>query len=281
MKRSLLAINGGLSLRALTTIALAAGSAAMLAPTALADISGFGDFSGFQINKVDIAGAPAVTPPTSITLTGQGAGESRSIFFKTKQDVAQFQVNFKYRLLNLNNNGFGSGAFGMAFVVHNSGFAEFATGSGGGGLGYTGISSRSIALGITNLFTAAHAYNGSTSDVYTGGAIGGTPPSTSPVNPGLSNPIAVTITYSGSLLSYSLTDTVTNATTGTRTTALGSLATIVNGSTAFVGFTASTSNDFADQIISDFSFSNTIPAPGTASGLTLAALLAARRRRAA
>ncbi|MFM8221130.1 MAG: lectin-like domain-containing protein, partial [Planctomycetaceae bacterium] len=158
--------------------------------------------------------------------------------------TSPFQVNFTY-------TGQTTGDEGIAFVVQNDPQGLAALGSAGTGLGYAGIQN-SLALLLD-----MGAGNG------TALATGGEIPllgSTGAINLQSGHPIAVSLVFDPvrNLLVQTLTDTVTSQ-TFTQTYSQTNLAGLLNGTSAWVGFTAGTSANGANQTVSNFSIV-TLPA---------------------
>jgi hypothetical protein len=229
------------------------------ASAAQAQIAGF---STFTLN----GGATATS--SVLTVTDNGGSEARSAFFNTKQSVTAFNVNFVYTASG------DKAADGAAFVLQNSGSGASALGAAGGSLGYSGITpSAAFELNLygPNTTGAAFKTNGSTG----GYAATGT------VNIASGDPIAVVLSYNGSVLSATLTDQTTSATYSTAY--VTNLASVLGSSTAFVGFTGGTGGSAATQTISNFTFVSA-PEPGSVALIGSAFLpfagLIVRRRRA-
>jgi Legume lectin domain len=227
---------------------------------ASASIIGFGDFSNFTINPVnDGKPAPTVSPGT-IHLTNPSPLEARSVFYNVPQTIANFTAAFTYRAVG---ESVGEGA---AFVIQNSPAGTQAVGGSALGLGYSGINNSSA---IT-LETA------SKSGLFFNGSVGAGSTNTKPSVDLLSgHAISVLLTYNGTILNESLTDTVTGASPFT-TSYVVNLPAIIGSSTAYIGVTASTNNNaFAigtDQYFSDFTFTN-VPEPSPITILAVGCVL--------
>lgn len=239
----------------LATLA-ALGLAATCPQAAEAQVSGFG--SGFTTNSNYPSGVPTISSDGStLTLTNSGGSEATSAFYGTKQDVTNFTASFDYTDVN------GGGADGVTFTLQNQSLN--ALGSNGSGLGYAGISpSAAIALNIyqghtapgTNLLTGGAYPSLSSPDYY----------NTSPANLDSGHPIHVVLTYDGSNLTETLTDTTNASDVFSHTYTGVNLAGAVGGSTAFVGFTGGTGGLVSTQTISNFAFRNAAtPAPEPSS----------------
>lgn len=237
---------------------------ALIASSASADIIGLTPGS-YQYNHAD-AGSPPVLGPDSIQLTTGGA-QRRSIFFIDRQDITGFTASFTYHAESV-------GSFGnfpaLAFVLqdHSDGVNSLGVG-------------RTAYEGITNSAAVSIEYNSnavaSFSGFFTGGSIGSGSNNTAPVNAYNGNEIGVTIAYSGSLLSVVLEDLATGDVYDSGPILVGSLASTIGSSTAFVGFTA-TSDTGANHFLSDFRFTS-VPTPGSLAMFSLLGVSAARRRR--
>jgi len=244
-------------------------------PAAIADIMGFGDFSQFSINQADGASGPTVGPNT-IRLTNQAEGESRSIFHRTRQPITEFQASFTYRA-----SGTPTGEFGACFVIQNSGQGpqSVATPLASGiptHFGYSdlwGTFANSVAISLEYGWLTN---NSSSTGRYTHGFVGGGSNNTAPLNLFSGNPIDVSVTYNGTLLSVRQRDTVTNAVFD-----VGYLINIpqfVGRNDAYVGFTASTNrNTMTNQDFTNLQFRG-VPEPSSLL-LTATALAAFARRR--
>lgn len=237
-----------------------------------ANVFGLNNLSGWTYNQpLSDTGTPADLPDAdTIHITSLGTNQSRSIFYNTPQQFAEFLVKFTYRAANASVFGCD---YGATFTLQNSPDGRFAVGGTDFGLGYDGIrNSAAVSLQLQS----------NSSGYYTGGSVG-SGSSVDPVNLISGNPINVTLSYNGNILSETLVDSVT-AETYQRNIIVGDLTTPIGGPLAYVGFTASTttgqcSGDAADQYISGFEFT-VIPEPATLSLMLMAGLLLARGRRA-
>jgi hypothetical protein len=195
------------------------------------------------------AGTPTYVPSVAgnvLTLTTAVNGEATSFFFDTPMYIGAFQAKFTYQDVTKN------GADGMAFCLQNDPRGLSAVGPGGNDLAYTGITP-SAALGM-ELFGEV----GSVGWIYlTNGATAASYNSPFPVNLASGDPIDWTVTYNGSSITLTMFDETTSG-AYTNTFSVGSLATVLGGDTAYIGFTGATGGYNALQNISNFSF---VPVP--------------------
>ena len=238
------------------SIAAGALVAALASASARAGIMGFGDFSGFSVNQSDSDAAPSISGGT-ILLTNQRFDEDRSIFANTRQDISSFRASFTYQASNV--SAYNTSGGGAAFVIQNSsaGANAVETYIGATMVGTSGIS--------PDAATTLELYGGSNtaSGYYTNGASPNGSPSSSPVNLASGDPIDVTVTYNGSLLQESLMDTVTSA--SYTSSYLTNIPSIVGDSYAYVGITAGNgTQEEANQEVSNFQFTSSVPEPATA-----------------
>lgn len=179
---------------------------------------------------------------TALTLTDGGTMEAASAFASAPQRITSWRARFTYQATNLSNGG-GDGA---AFVLQRDPRGITALGDNGNGLGYGGMT----AITHSGAFRM-DMYQDSGTDVATGGSV----PlygSTTPVNLLSGDPIRVTLTYDGAVLSERLHD-LTTGDTYVNEDALN-LPAAVGSNTAFVGFTGASGADTAVQTVRDFTF---------------------------
>jgi hypothetical protein len=237
-------------------------------------IAGFGDFSGFTINRADSTSLPSLTPGT-IQISTAAFTESRSIFFNTPQDISNFTASYSFRSVKQSQLG----PLGIAFVLQNSldGPSEVAPplipfiGYGGGSEGPGGGGIRSFfakSLGVT-LENGTVSQGSSSTGIYTNGVIQGGSYDVSPLNMFSGDWINVQLTYNGSVLHQVLTDATTLA--SHENLFQINIPAVVGGSTAYVGFTAGTGFNPGDQYISDFHFVSGVPEPSSLMMLLSAA----------
>jgi len=154
--------------------------------------------------------------------------------------VQKFTTDFNFQLPT-------SSADGFTFAIQNAAKGMNAIGGNGSYLGYGGIGT-SVAVKF-DLYSNSGEGADSTG-VYTNGAVP-TLPSVDMTGSGLDlhsgNIMKAHITYDGSTLTVTITDTVTNETF--TTSAAVNIPSIVGDSTAYVGFTGGTGGLTATQNI--------------------------------
>jgi autotransporter-associated beta strand protein len=202
--------------------------------------------NGFNLNGTGwtLNGGPAVANDV-LTLTTNANNQTRSAWFNTQQPTNQnFTAVFDY------TRGAGSGnpADGWTFTLQNQ--AATALGTGGGGLGYGGITpSASLQVNIYNP-------NGRGIAVRTNGAVagGGNYTAVAPVDI-FNGTVRFTVNYTAgtNALNIVLTQGANTFTLPTQTVNLAS----VLGANTWVGFTGATGGENATQTISNFSFNLT------------------------
>ncbi len=203
-----------------------------------------------------------------LRLTDDGGNEASSAYYVIPVDVSRFTTQFTFQA----NSG-PDIADGLTFILQRAG--TDALGWAGGAMGYgavftggTGGIPNSIAIKF-DLYNNEGEGSNSTG-LYTNGAApmaaGSIDLSPTGINLHSGNPFLVTMTYDGTTLSVTLTDTVTSA-TATQTYTIDIPATI-GGATAYAGFTAGTGGQSAKQEILSWTYTASAPtAPNAPFGL--------------
>jgi hypothetical protein len=228
-----------------------------------------GTTSQFRFN-----GSSAKIVGSSLQLTS-AANQAASIFARTSVNVARFSTSFNIQLLK----GTNPIADGMTFTIQNAGLT--AVGSAGGGLGYASLR-KSVAVKFDLYNNTGEGVN--STGLYTNGA---SPTGTNSINltgTGIDlhsgHVFSVAMTYDGTKLQVTITDTVTHATATQSYTV--NIPTIVGSSTAFVGFTGGTGSLTAVQNILNWTYTvipaGSAPAASPASVTTTTSPLAAALR---
>ena len=215
----------------------------------------------FKASSFDLNGGAAITSGGLLQLTSGGGDEGRSAWFATKVPVQTFTTDFTFQLTDAQADGF-------AFVIQNAGPA--ALGADGGGLGYLGIP-QSVALKF-DLFNNAGEGPDSTG-LYTDGAAPIVPAinlSGTPINLHSGDSFAAHITYDGTDLTLTLTDSSTLG-TWSHSWPINIPAT-VGGNTAYVGFTGGTGALTATQDINAWTYLPALSTPNYPAGFDGAGL---------
>jgi hypothetical protein len=208
---------------------------------------------------------------THLQLTDTTAeNESASAFWTTPVNVQAFTTNFAFQLTSPNADGF-------TFTIQNAGIT--ALGPSGGGLGYGPDASGGTAGMATSVAVKFDLYNNegegtNSTGLYTDGASPTTPATTlgGGVNLHSGDIMAAQLTYNGTTLTLTITDTATPADTFTTSWPIN-IPSTVGGNTAFVGFTGGTGGETAQQeiITWTYSTSGTTIQPAAAPLFSLAA----------
>lgn len=213
--------------------------------------NGFSNLNGFSIN------GNAQQAGTALRLTDGGGNEASSVWYNTKVNVTSFTASFTFRLTNANADGF-------TFCLHNDPSGTSALGYTGGGLGYgpdfawrTGVASIANSVAVKFDLYDNEGEGTNSTGIYTNG-MPPTTPSTDLTGTGIDlhggNTMKATFTYSGSILTVRITDTVTHA-SATQTYTID-IPNTVGGATAYVGFTGGTGALTAVQDILSWTYTH-------------------------
>jgi hypothetical protein len=205
--------------------------------------SGFAGAAG----QLSLNGSPAKIVGRNLQLTDGHPSQKSSAFFRTPVGVSAFHTEFRLLLTSPT-------ADGMTFTIQ--GVAPTALGSPGSGLGYEGIA-KSVAVKFdlhdnngegansTGLCVKGESPNATNSVKLTGTGI----------NLRSGHPLGLVIDYDGTTLVVTITDTVTQA-SATESYPVN-IPALVDGKTAYVGFTAATGGLTADQNVLDWTYTAT------------------------
>jgi hypothetical protein len=217
--------------------------------------SGFASVQGLTLN-----GSTVNSDDSRLQLTNGGLYQAGSMFYSQPVNVQTFTTDFAFQLSSAQADGF-------TFTIQNMG--STALGSSGGYLGYAG---QAPNPGITNSVAVKFdIYNNSgegtdSTGVYTNGAMPTVPAvniASSGIQLNSGDSIRAHLTYDGTNLSMTLTDSVTNK-TFTLTQAIN-IPQVVGSNTAYVGFTGGTGGLTASQKILTWTYASQPLASATAA----------------
>jgi hypothetical protein len=185
-----------------------------------------------------------------LQLTNGSLNQATSAFSATPVDIQQFVTDFTFQLSK-------STAGGLVFVIQ--GVSPSAVGSSGGGLGYQGIA-KSIAVKFDTYNDCGGGFD-STGLFFDSRSLvqGCDPVSDGNVDLSSGDPFQAHITYDGTYLALTLTDTVTLAKWGVSW--LADIPHWVGGSTAYVGFTAGSGAQSSTAAIQAWKYLADTPPP--------------------
>ena len=212
--------------------------------------------SGFSSGSMALVGRARLSG-TDLRLTDGGVTEAGTAWYPTKVNVQSFSTDFTFQ----QTPGTIPRADGLTFAIQGVGTS--ALGPSGGGLGY-GPSQVGGTGGIPNSVAVKFALfnNGKCNNctgLYTNGASPTLPETTlgGGVNLQSGDVFAVHISYDGTTLAMTITDTVNNSQTFTTSWPVD-IPTTVGGNTAYVGFTGGTGHYTLVQDIQTWTYvSNT------------------------
>ncbi len=220
--------------------------------TTLTNINFSNGFTGAS-STLALNGTTALSG-TRLRLTSGITDQEGTAFTLQPVSVAAFTTQFQFQLTNPNADGF-------TFTIQgNSPTAMGTDPSGGGGLGFEGLT-KSVAVKFD-----LYNNNGEGTDstgLFTNGATTPTTPSNDLTSTGVNlhsgDIFSVAMTYNGTTLNLTVTDTTTGA-TATESYSVN-IPSIVGGNTAYVGFTAASGGETATQDILNWTYAPTTPLP--------------------
>ena len=211
--------------------------------------TGFTTSTGLQFN------GSAVLANGQLELTNGEEMEAGSVFFTTPVNISNFTTNFTFQLTSAQ-------ADGITFTIQNSSAGATALSTFGGGLGY-GPYTLTGTPGISNSVAVKfdlYNNNGEGTDstgLYTNGA-SPTTPATDMTSSGVvlssGDIMAVQMTYNGTTLTLTITDSTANKSFTTSWPV--NIPQTIGGNTAYVGFTGGTGGLTAIQTIKTWTFAS-------------------------
>lgn len=231
-------------------------SATTISPPPAIDFSG--GFAGAG-STLQLNGAANKIVGSNLQLTDGSSNEASSAYYKTAVSVTRFSSTFTFQLTSAVADGF-------TFVLQNSGLT--AVGSSGSGLGYATITP-SVALKF-DIFSNNGEGNDSTG-VFTNGAAPTNTGSIDMTNSGVilrsGDTMLVSLSYDGTTLQETITDTITHASFSHAYTV--NIPGILGVNNAFAGFTGGTETSTSIQSIQSWSYTPLPNPPATPSNLTV------------
>jgi Legume lectin domain/Fn3 associated/Chitobiase/beta-hexosaminidase C-terminal domain len=218
---------------------------------------------GFSSSGITLVGRTRLSG-TRLRLTDGGQTEASTAWYNTQVNVQSFSTDFMFQ----QTPGTIPRADGMTFAIQRVGTS--AIGPYGGGLAY-GPSQVGGTPGIPNSVAVKFALfnNGKCNNctgLYTNGAAPITPEVVlgGGINLQSGDIFAVHISYDGTTLTMTITDTVNNSQTFTTSWPID-IPTTIGGNTAYVGFTAGTGHYTLVQDILNWTYVSNGSAPPTAA----------------
>jgi hypothetical protein len=206
--------------------------------SAFADHSGgFASHADLQLNGADVVGS-------RLRLTDGDGNEARTAWTTTKVGVSNFSTSFILQDQNVQGS-----ADGITFALQNNDPGQ--VGGAGGCLGYCGIV-KSVAI-MFDLYSGG-SHNSTTNLLMNGNKTGAIDMGPSGIVLGSNHPLRIDLSYDITQLAFSetVTDTVTGAIFSHIYTNVN-VPQIVQGSTAYIGFTGGTGGETAIQDIVSWS----------------------------
>jgi hypothetical protein len=191
-------------------------------------------------------------PGTALHLTDGGQNQASSAYYVNEVGIDSFTTDFDVQITNATS---GTQADGFTFVLQNGNHQ--AVGASGGGLGYGGVPN-SVAIQF-ELFNGSGSGTNSTG-VYQNGAVTPAAPknlSVAGVHLGGGSVVHVHITYDGTTLAWSVGAVQNTQSPHIDTDQITiNIPQIIGSNTAYVGFTAGSSDSTATQKILDWTFTS-------------------------
>ena len=238
-------VNSTETLNAIAVTSTGLISAVGTAPYSISQVTPVVNFaSGFTSTNLNLVNDASIVDGV-LQLTDGNASEERTAWFGTPVSAQAFTSDFDYQASS-------ALADGLTFALQNDPSGLGALGDGGEGLGYGGIES-SVAIKFDLYNNVGEGAN--STGLYVNGA--------SPTLPSLDMTASgvilrsgdlmhVHVTYDGATLTWTITDTVTDASFSA--SAPINIPAIVGGNTAYAGFTGSTGAFASIQSIANWTY---------------------------
>jgi alpha-L-arabinofuranosidase len=199
---------------------------------------------GFQTGEMTLRGSSKLVGQT-LRLTDGGESEIAAAWSAKRVSFSTFDLEFNFQLP-------ASTADGFTLTLQNSGKGNWASGGNGAALGYQGISN-SVAIKFA-LFDSVNKKEVSDTGLLINGVIPTTSVdmSSSGINLHTGHTYTARLTYDGTQLTQTVTDTVTHA-VFTHSYKVN-IAGVLGSTTAYIGFTASTGRYTSTQDILNWAF---------------------------
>ncbi|MGB8535840.1 MAG: chitobiase/beta-hexosaminidase C-terminal domain-containing protein, partial [Acidobacteriaceae bacterium] len=211
--------------------------------------------SGFAGGGMNLVGSAKLNG-SSLELTDGGTGEAAAAWYQVEASISSFATDFTFQI----TPGTNPIADGFTFAIQGNN--PTAVGPEGGGLGYGGTDGIPHSVAVKFDLYNNDGEGTDSTGLYTNGASPMVPAvdmTSSGVNLHSGDPFHVHITYDGTTLVMTITDTTTNA-TFTTSWAVDIPAT-VGDVVAYVGFTGGTGGDTAIQNIQTWTFTASAATP--------------------
>jgi hypothetical protein len=202
-----------------------------------------GGFTGSS--GLTLLGGAAVTG-TALELTSNAINETRAAWTAKPVNVQNFTTDFNFQI----TPALAKTSEGLTFAIQN--YGARAIGYGGAGLGYKNVG-KSVAVKFDTYNNSGEGSN--STGFYLNGAVPSVPAqdlTPSGVNLHSGDVFHAHLTYDGTTLTLTLTDTVTGA--AFTAADVVNIPAVVGGNTAYVGFTATTGSVGSMQQILNWSY---------------------------
>jgi hypothetical protein len=223
----------------------------------LGGVSSINLSTGFTAGSMELLGSAKLNG-TALELTDGGGGEAAAAWYQYEVEIQAFTTDFNFQI----TPGSSSTADGFTFTIQGNNAT--AIGLSGGGLGYgpdltTGTPGIANSVAVKFDLASNEGEGNDSTGLYTNGAAPTVPAvdmTSSGVNLHSGDVFHVHMTYDGTTLALTITDTTTNATFTTSWPV--NIPSIVGGNAAYVGFTAGTGGLTATQEILNWALTSAV-----------------------